>query len=386
MSVSLYKVAKFFMLPTGIWKLPISNNPHVQTAYSIYSVFVLLLYISYTLSMVIRFIELCYELEISQLYVFLTLTILILEINYKILIYLKNGIPQMFAVVINREEIVLKTKEKEILDVYLQQVRYYKFATFCQCFCSFSGITWFILVNLYTKYYVGVNEHFMYELWFPFDKEQHEKFVVFYNILLAYYGFLFNCASQTPLQTLMVFSTSQLRILQVSLRKCCDLEEQPNQDRIKMIKKLIKEHQFLIEFIKDLNAAIQNTIFLEFIVESVHGAGALLQIISVKSMIEIPYASMYLILLVINMSALAWSANEVIVQSTNIANAVYESNWMNQSKEIKQLLFFILERAQKPLSLRIGSFGPMNAEAALMTAKGSYTYAQFVITNRARKK
>lgn len=56
----------------------------------------------------------------------------------------------------------------------------------------------------------------------------------------------------------------------------------------------------------------------------------------------------------------------IYFQSSNISNAIYESNWMDQSEAIKRTLLIVLMRAQKPLSLTIGPFRTMNMEAGLM--------------------
>ncbi|CAH1126021.1 unnamed protein product [Ceutorhynchus assimilis] len=290
----------------------------------------------------------------------------IVKINYKVCLYLKNKIPEMFFTVIEREEKILETEENDVKLIYNKQIQYYKLATFCQCFCSGFGISWFILVNLIRKYIQGYQEHFMYELWFPFNKEKNDNLVTAYNIFIAIYGFLFNCAVQTPLQTLMVFSTSQLRILQLKLRNAFARKFISEQEKIDYVKGLIKDHQFLIQFTKTLNDAVKYIILLEFALESINGAGALLQVVSVRSRIEIPYSLLYLTLLVINLSVITWSANEIIVQSCEVVNSVYESNWMDQSESIKKLLYIVMMRAQKPLSIDVGPFRPMDTQAALM--------------------
>ncbi|XP_066156253.1 odorant receptor 10-like [Euwallacea fornicatus] len=376
MAISLYKVAKFFMLLTGVWKIPVSQQRSLQKLYFTYSISVQVAYVSYNISMILRLFQMWGHYPMSELYTFITLTILILEINYKIMIFLKNGIPHMFKVVIEREQQVLNSGDKHMVSIYLSRVKYYKIATFCQCSCSGFGILWFVILNLYVKYAKGVNEHFMYELWFPFNKEKHDLIVTIYNVVIAFYGFLFNCASQTPLQTLMVFSTTHLRILQLNVRRCFSFNGKRSEDET-TLRRLILEHKFLIRFVKDLNEAIKNTIFLEWALESLHGAGALLQIISVESIIEIPYSLMYLCLLVINLGALAWSANEVIVESQNVANAVYESNWMDQREQIKRDLLFMLMRAQKPLSIDVGRFRYMDTDAALTVCKSMWCFLNY---------
>nr|QXE93235.1 odorant receptor 9 [Eucryptorrhynchus brandti] len=318
------------------------------------------------------------ETSVDQMYSDIALTILIFEINLKVRIYLINKIPEMIFTVMDREKEILESGDEEIISIYKEQVDYYKFATFCQCFCSAATIILFIGLNLYMKYVLHSlpNENFMYQLWFPFDKEVHDTTVVVYNVFIGGCGFIFNCSIQTPLQTLMVFSTSQLKILQFKLRHCFDRE-----CSVQYIKELIKEHQFLIEFVTNFNKGVRYVVLFDFILESLNGAGALLEVLRVKEPIEIPFSLMYVILLLSNLIMLAWSANELLIQSANVANAVYESNWMDQSEEIKKLLFIMLMRSQKSLSIDVGPFRTLDNGAAVLTMKGSYTYAQ-VMTHK----
>lgn len=247
--MSLYKVAKFFMIPAGIWRVPISERPYIQKIYLIYCFIIQTQYILYNISMLIRLKEMLEEVSMDQIYTDITLAILISEFNYKVIMYLKNKIPQMFFTVIQREEDILKNEDPEITAIYLDQIKYYKIATFCQCFCSGFAISIFVVLNLYQKLVVGMlpDENFMYQLWFPFDKKKHVMFVTLYNIFIAGWGFIFNCSIQTPLQTLLVFSTSQLRILQLKLRKFFSTLNEDEKQSEEDLKDLIKEHQFLIE-------------------------------------------------------------------------------------------------------------------------------------------
>ncbi|CAG9764260.1 unnamed protein product [Ceutorhynchus assimilis] len=101
----------------------------------------------------------------------------------------------------------------------------------------------------------------------------------------------------------------------------------------------------------------------------------MVQIITAQSVVEMIFSVIYLALLISQLFILAWSANEINVQSSNISNAIYESNWMDQSESTKKTMLIMMMRAQKPLSLTIGPFGPMNLDAGIMTLKGAYTYA-----------
>nr|QWT83552.1 odorant receptor 53 [Eucryptorrhynchus scrobiculatus] len=118
---------------------------------------------------------------------------------------------------------------------------------------------------------------------------------------------------------------------------------------------------------------------MEFVLNSINVAAAALQIITVKTASEAVFALVFLILVVLQVFTLAWSANEINLQSTKIADAVYNSNWTDQSEEIKKIMYVILMRAQKPLELTIGPFGPINIESALLTMKGAYSFISLMM-------
>lgn len=246
MSQSIYKVPKFFMISAGIWKLPISTNSAIKKIYTIYSIGIQTLFVCNIFLMIFKIAQLLQQSKLEEVYIPITLAILVIEITYKVLIYVKNGIPYLYGFVIEREENI--NKETDLMkQIYLKEVKYFRIVNFCQCFCVSMGIIYFIGVNVYNKYITGLtpDEHFMYQIWFPFDETKHDTFVTGYNLFMALYGFLFNCASISPMQSLVVFATSQLKFLQLNLRKCLSM---PLDDRrTEELKRLAREHQVLIE-------------------------------------------------------------------------------------------------------------------------------------------
>ncbi|XP_066156283.1 odorant receptor 49b-like [Euwallacea fornicatus] len=375
---SIYKISKIFMIIAGIWKLALSSNLNIQNMYLVYSVGVQLVFVINILSMIFRIGQMLQDHVLEDLYINITLVILVIEITYKVLIYIKNKISYMFVVISIKEKVILSSQDKEIMETFLKDIRYFKIASFCQCFCVGSGILWFTCVNVYKKYWVGLlpNEHFMYEIWFPFDEVKHDLFVTSYNIIMAGFGFFFNSASAAPLQSLMVFATSQLKILQIELRRCINCSKgKVNQ---KALEKCVVEHQFLIEFVDTLNRAIRGILLLDYVMESINGAGGLLQLLSVEKAVEIPYCCLFIANVMINMFFTAWSANGIVEQSVNVGHAIYESNWMDQSEPIKKMLLIMITRAQRPLTIDIGPFIRMDASATVAAFKAMYSYATFM--------
>ncbi|XP_030763705.1 odorant receptor 30a-like [Sitophilus oryzae] len=85
----------------------------------------------------------------------------------------------------------------------------------------------------------------------------------------------------------------------------------------------------------------------------------------------------YVTLLFLQILAYTHVANEIIIQSTAIATAAYDSEWYHFNDEYKKRLLFLIIRAQKPLSMNIGSFGPMTKETALFMIRAVYSYIAF---------
>lgn len=59
------------------------------------------------------------------------------------------------------------------------------------------------------------------------------------------------------------------------------------------------------------------------------------------------------------------SGNELIFESVNISMALWESNWHQQSPQIKSMLLLVMRRAQKPLCYKIGGFGVMSLQSII---------------------
>ncbi|CAG9772682.1 unnamed protein product [Ceutorhynchus assimilis] len=149
---------------------------------------------------------------------------------------------------------------------------------------------------------------------------------------------------QTMPVTMMTQITAEIKILQHNIwnftRDYTTDEKLSKEDAYLNLKKLIRDHQNIISQTSKLNKALRVNIFIEYAIFSAMLASILLQVIS----------------------------------STNLGMAVYESNWYEQDKRTNQLLFILLMRTQKPLSVHIGPFGPLTIDAALSRFKLAYSY------------
>ncbi|XP_050308551.1 odorant receptor 49b-like [Anthonomus grandis grandis] len=370
------------MIVIGIWKMSQAKDTSITKIYKAYSRFVQFLFSLLTFSIIMRLFQLVITgATPAKIFGCVTITLIICTMNCTVLVFIKNGIPEMFSKVMNEEAEILKCREPDVRQTYLGRVKYYNRTTTCQIMSTFFSASMFVSSNLYKLIMDAFQEHetFMYEFWFPFDEIKYKFLVVFFNLLMVSMGFFFNIASRITPQSLIIFISAELRILQIRIRRAFDNECTDEKVILVKVKQLVRKHQSIIRFVELLNDAIKNMIFLEFLINSVNVAAALLQVVTVRTNSEMAFSFFHLSLLVVQIFILSWSANDINIQSLDIANAVYESNWIDQSEEVKKIMYIMLMRAQKPLILTIGSFRVMNVESALITMKGAYTYASVMI-------
>ncbi|CAG9763686.1 unnamed protein product [Ceutorhynchus assimilis] len=236
-----------------------------------------------SLSLLIGFVELIKShAKSDSLFGSLTLAIIITMMFYKIFIYLKNGIPYSFAEVMEEEKIHLKSDDEDIVETYLGQVAYFKWTISTQIMCTFFTVAVFIVSNIYKKINNSFKEGevFMYEIWFPYDKNNYDTLISVLDVCMVSIGFFNNVAVASVPYTLMIYVSVELRILQIRIRKVFSSHETDDASVALKVKELIRKHQHIIEFLTKLNDGIKNVILIEYILDSVNVAAALLHIIT----------------------------------------------------------------------------------------------------------
>ncbi|KAJ8950674.1 hypothetical protein NQ314_007804, partial [Rhamnusium bicolor] len=62
----------------------------------------------------------------------------------------------------------------------------------------------------------------------------------------------------------------------------------------------------------------------------------------------------YLVTLCAQLFLFYWNAHEIIIQSTQISQAVFECDWSILDQKVQKMLLFVIKRAQKPIGISIG--------------------------------
>ncbi|KAL1516729.1 hypothetical protein ABEB36_000598 [Hypothenemus hampei] len=290
----------------------------------------------------------------------------------------------MFAHTMRNEEMIFSSDDYEIKAEYFRQAKYCRKVNILQCgSTTFSCVTFaaVALIQLFKADDMSIykKQPFMHDIWYPFlSIENHMGVVVFTNLFVVCQGACFNSATQCTFIGLMIYSSMRFRLLHIKIKK---FGLTPQENPLALLEELIVEHQDLLQFVKTLNERTKYVMLLEFLLNAVSLASGLLQLVMIKTITQLFSICAIILLQLIQIFVLAWSANEISVASLSIADAVATSNWIGQALMVKKLLLIVLMRAQVPVGLTAGPFFNMSTVTAVNTLKAAYTYVSFMMRN-----
>ncbi|XP_066257512.1 odorant receptor 67c-like [Euwallacea similis] len=384
----LIKWARLFMIAAGAWDLPISKNPILQALFKIYCIFMKFAYALFFLMLLgetIRLIMYHYELPIiiANIGVFFNAT----KIAVKMIIYVKYNITDLFREIIVKEKLIWESENEEIITMYRKKIVVCSVYGISIAAGTLSTIAFLELYGAYlivqmAKMNVGnetIESHIMYQTLIPLNKLDHVKTLFLTQIVWSWSGGTCNTMTHGVYITLLVYASTQLQMLQIRFKHCVeeDFDGSNMQEKIDFLKDLIKEHQHIINFIKFLNESTKYILMIEYILSSMDIASVSANLIKMEAS-ELMWLTCFLVLLVLQISLLAWICNEIKVQSEEIGNALYQSRWYLLNKEALMLTQFVITRAKIPLVLTIGPFAAMTNGSALTVFKAAYSYVSIM--------
>nr|QWT83554.1 odorant receptor 47 [Eucryptorrhynchus brandti] len=209
--------------------------------------------------------------------------------------------------------------------------------------------------------------------WYPFNVRKHYVLVLSYQFFVILFSDVYNSALNSLSNTVMIQIAMDIKVLQHRFRY---FAKGAAEDKARVnLMDCIKNHQKLIEHIKELNHVLKYPLLIEYAVSSIMLASILVQTINGNRPI---FNGFYFGILAFQWFILSWNSNEIIVQSEYLSMAIYESDWYNCDKYIKQLLMIVVQRTKRPLILNIGPFGAMNIDASISRLKLAYSYVSLM--------
>ncbi|XP_060531894.1 odorant receptor 67c-like isoform X2 [Cylas formicarius] len=365
------------MIAGGIWRLQTATSSSVSSwVYTIYSYSIQVFYSTLVVSLVVEFVVRYRANNMEGAIENLSKTIFGILLMLKLLLCQSNKLVNLTRSAIKEEEEVFKKDDKAIQTIYKSHVRYSSKITYTVAVYSFLlggylieiGITnSYLFYKAHKGFNVSLEKPLPMPLWYPFDRNKYHVWALVHQIVEVFLTALYSGSVQAFTNAAIIFVRSQLKILQYLLANfdaysVTDEFLEVDDVGLHTLKVFLRSHHKLIIWMEDLDNSFKELLLIEYIVSSLLLAAVIMQIFAGKDAV---FHTIYLMLIFLQLVVLAWNADEVKEQSANLANALYNSSWYKHSQQVKVFILVMMMRCQKPLTLSIGPFGAMTADAAL---------------------
>ncbi|XP_060531765.1 odorant receptor 49b-like [Cylas formicarius] len=379
---SVLSIPKYCMILGGIWTLALPTQNRILNAiYKVYSMLVKIYLPTFLVSMYIRF-GLTMTTEFSKknpqdLFKYFGYVVSLSIAVFAAILCQRTKVVQFITYVQEEEQKIGETDDPDIHQCYSETLKFCrKFNIAVIAFMSNAAVG-MTSENLTARFEIdkynrqhneSMEKPFFYELYyFNLDKEKHSLFLLVMNCLFVLINSSVVASTRMLFMTSIIFISSALSILQIKFEKSMNQQEKA----LEITKMLVVEHQDVIRATKNLNECIKYLIFMEYLLNSLTLATlAIIPLLTSKRSMSpvLAFGVIFTLIMV-----LGYSANEIQIQSSSLADALYECRWYEQNETTKKMLFTMLIRAQKPLGLTIGPFA-MTIDSSLKIIKTSYSY------------
>ncbi|XP_060535435.1 odorant receptor 45b-like [Cylas formicarius] len=388
---SILNFSKYCMICAGIWRLPLPTQSISRIKlYGFYSAFVQVYFVTILISMGVQFALVLTDQNADKspekLFKQLSDIIPLVVVEFASILCQGDKVKQIVSYIIAEEEDIARSRDRDILQSYNKQARFCKITNTAIFTFTLGTGSCMILENFWrqlkiAKYNAEQNaslaKPFPFELYcYKLNKQEHAMFLLLVNDVSIIINVFLIISTKLIFISCIIFVPSVLKKLQIEFVKMASY----NKDVFATLRSLIRKHLRTIEFVKELNDSIKYLILMEYLLNSLNVAAVSIQFITYdRKMLASPI--FYFSFLFVQTFVLGWSANELQVQSSALAEALYNSPWYEQNKKVKKALLTMLIRCQRPLTLTIGPFDAMTTQSALMIMKASYSYVTLMMNN-----
>ncbi|XP_076262724.1 odorant receptor 67c-like [Rhynchophorus ferrugineus] len=384
----LIKITRLFLILTGFWIKPLNIRRPFKILYFLYAMIVRIIIVLIWILLFVELVRLIvkhYDYNTKIIVSATGMLVSYTRIEIKFAIFAKNNLGDLYRVIIQKEKEIWESDDDEIKKLYTKKIKLYNIfmviLTTSTIFAVFMlGVTGIIGNNKLIKYNRLHNEtletHFLFQFYFPANKLDHLIWYYTITSLFGWCSFLYSIASHMLYYSLLMFSAIQLFLFRMKAMKAVKVTRSPEENN-RAIKELIGEHVTIIRFIACLNDRASSIFMIEYFLSSLDIASAVASFSKLNGA-ELGWSLAFITVLVIQITTLTWNANEIKEQSLSIAEGMFNSDWYLLNKEGRQMVQIIILRAQKPLVVTIGPFGPMTTHSALVTFKAAYSYVNLM--------
>ncbi|XP_060518276.1 odorant receptor 30a-like [Cylas formicarius] len=371
------------MIVCGIWRLELpTESIFWKTVYRIYSAASKILLSTTVLALLAKFPELLEKDALAAMEI-ASLAVASGVVLAKMMACQSRGNLQLIQTARQEEDQLYIQANKISQRVYSRHVDY------CQKLALIIAIVFF--PTTFSLVAQGIQKNYAYTktdqnntverpliflCWYPFRTENYHSYVLVDQAIRVLNAGTCNLSTTIFIETVLLFLRAQLIILQEQFRTFYKgTDEAPNaitdHTNQHVVKGLCVSHQKLIYYLASFNESLKFIMLLEYVASSLVIALSILEALGGHNVL---FNAGFVISNFGGLMFLSWNCNEIIVQSAELATALYESEWYEQDKHSNALLQIMMIRSQKPLAITIGSFGPMTVDAGMSRMRLAYSY------------
>ncbi|CAG9767383.1 unnamed protein product [Ceutorhynchus assimilis] len=352
----LLKIPMYLSSTHGMWPIIFINNKKLKRIYDVFAFILAFYFIEYIVRAYYQLTVLLRAdvLNLEEILGNLCITLIYTVSMFRLKAFNSKKVKTLFLSIIETEEQIMNDSEDDVKKIYES---FLKVNFIYNLLFFFNGwvvsVLYFVHPFLVTLPTMELNNQTVIvrilplSTWWPIDVQKHYWLAYCWNIFDGTLGSSFVINSDMLTFTLIVFALSQLNILSHKLRKFTKKQNFGKNDQFHrdQFVSLIKEHQKIINYIDTFNDAMKNVMLFDFLQCSVQLATITLQ----------------------------------LLVSQHLALDIWSTDWYVQRKDIKQMIWIFIARAQRPLQFLIGPFGSMSLQTFIAILKATYSYMMLFI-------
>ncbi|XP_014218352.1 odorant receptor 2a-like [Copidosoma floridanum] len=193
-------------------------------------------------------------------------------------------------------------------------------------------------------------------------------------ILVAQHG---NVGSDVFIFALAMHLCSQIELLKIKLAKIGTISEEPLDDWRPRIVGYIQRHVGILKLIRTFNESLSTMLAIQIILNA--GMNLMLGlrvIMAIKSgVLEDAVRPIFaFIVLMLQLYLMCYAGDRISHQAKSILDAIYDSYWFKLPTKLRQDLYYVAMRANKPVYLMAGNLMAINLENFKRVLKASFSY------------
>ncbi|XP_050300284.1 odorant receptor 43a-like [Anthonomus grandis grandis] len=397
----MYLDTKYLRLPmisssvVGIfpWQFTFQEDPKNQRNYALYSRFMLGVYMVITLLYYSQFFMLLRENPLRPDEIGRCICISLIStmtVVRQFVMRLHPGYKKLLTYIIDTERYIFAGKDQKVLSIYNKCTK--TMTTNLAKYLTLVGILVFLhaLRPFFTEEFKMIGNEtveirsFPVPSYVPFDENAHFVNAYIFTFISLMIGAYFVINTDVLMFPLLMYPIGQLEILHHILQNFDKYSEKikgqfqtENEETVACAAfyYCIRKHKEVIQYMDNFNRSMSLFMIYDFVQSSLQFASVVIQLLVVQTSVwDWIFVSSFVIFSVNRLHMYYYYANEVLLLSDSLSSSIWQSNWYEQSKKVKNMMMIFMLRTTNPLKFNIGPFGYMSLDTFIAILKASYSY------------